>query len=300
MRRLIRELLISIYRALDRKRKLFPNGINRTLNFGHIKLNTNILDAGGYTYYNSRKSYEEYMSKLYYLINTALNPKIILDIGANYGFISSISASKMPQAKIIAIEPSKKLIPYIEKNFRLNDVKNYEILNSVCGDDDRSSYSFSINPFSSQDNRVLSPKSNWLIEKSNMISIDSILKNTTVDEPVFIKIDTQGFEQKVFAGGKSFLGSNKNWIIKTEFGPHWIKSQNSDPLKFLSDLVNRYEVAELPATIPYLTNNISDLFNFSFDSMSVEGFIKYLEKLDKNNLGWCDLIIRPKKNVNKE
>ena len=123
MRRLIRELLISIYRVLDRKNKLFPNGINRTLNFEHIKLNLNILDAGGYTYYNSRKSYEECMSKIYDLINTALNPRIILDIGANYGFISSISASKMPQAKIIAIEPSKKLIPYIEKNFMLNDVE---------------------------------------------------------------------------------------------------------------------------------------------------------------------------------
>ena len=179
----------------------------------------------------------------------------------------------------------------------LNHIKNYEILNSVCGHNDRSSYSFSINPFSSQDNRVSSPKSNWLIEKSNMISIDGILKDMPVDEPVFIKIDTQGFEQKVFEGGKSFLGSNKNWIIKTEFGPHYIKSQNSDPLIFLSDLVNRYEVAELPTTIPYLTNNISDLFNFSFDSTTIEGFIKYLENLDKNNLGWCDLIIRPKKDI---
>ena len=54
----IKKILTRIYLILDKKRRIFPKGINRTLNFGQIKLHTDILDAGGYDYYNSRKSYE--------------------------------------------------------------------------------------------------------------------------------------------------------------------------------------------------------------------------------------------------
>jgi len=295
MKEQLKNIMKLMYRKLDKKRRLFPKGKPRTLNIAGIKLKTDVLDAGGYDYYNSRKSYEECSSKLYDLIKDSLNPSLILDIGANYGFISSISSHKMPQAKIIAIEPSKKLIPYIKDNFELNGVKNFEILNSICGESDSNSYIFSIHPDSSQDNRVFAPKSNWVTEKVSMTCIDSVLKDATSSDSVFIKIDTQGFEEKVFAGGKNFLTAHNNWIIKTEFAPHWLKSQNTDPTNLLSHFVENYEVAELSPTIPYFTKSIDDLFKFTIQSKDIGPFIEYIEKLNVNNLGWCDLIIRPKK-----
>jgi FkbM family methyltransferase len=291
----MKNILKSTYLKLDKKRILFPKGIARKLSFNKIEFNTDILDDGGYNYYNSRKSYEECSSILYDLINKSINPNLVVDVGANYGFISCIAAIKMPQARIISIEPSKRLVPYIKSNFELNSVKNYRIINSICGETDSDSYYFSINPNSSQDNRVLAPKSNWSAEKTNMISLDTLLGDINSDESVFIKIDTQGFEEKVFDGAKKFLSSHNNWIIKTEFAPHWLYSQQTDPHKFLTYLVDNFEVSELTSTVSYYTESIEDLFKFKLTKERVEKFIKYIENLNVNNLGWCDLIIRPYK-----
>lgn len=181
----IEKLFVLMYHRLDKKKRIFPNGIKRRLEFGQVKLDTDILDLGGYLAYKTRKSYEECSSVLYPLVNKDYNPKLVLDIGANYGFISVLCAIKMPQAKVLAVEPSKKLIPYIEQNFRLNNVTNYEIIKAICGKSDLNSYNFSINPTSSQDNRVLKPESNWSSETIGMTCIDTVLKDVKPEESVY-------------------------------------------------------------------------------------------------------------------
>lgn len=291
------KFLVGLYLKLDKKKILYPKGKDRTKDFGLIKLKSDVFDRGGYHYYDSEKSYQEISSRLYYLINEALNPKYVLDIGANYGFISSVAALRMPQAKIIAVEPSEQLIPYIQANFEANKLKDFEILNSLCGDAVSDSHSFTINPYSSQDNRVVSPAANWISKKISMVSIDSILGNMDINDAIFIKIDTQGFEEKVFKGGESFLGSHKNWIIKTEFAPNWLKSQNTDPEAFLKKLVSQYDVAELPDNITYLTKNIDFLFENKITLSDIPNFINHIENTNENKLGWCDLIIRNKGRV---
>lgn len=283
-----------IYQKLDKRRVLFPRGIPVVLEIENIKLKSDVLDAGGYDYYKSRKSYEEYASKFYKLVDKAISPSIILDIGANYGFISSISAQRMPNAKVIAIEPSKKMIPYLRENLELNNVQDFEIINSVCGDKDSDTHVFSINPSSSQDNRVLAPKSNWISKQVSMTCIDSVLKDCSPEDSIFIKIDTQGFEEKVFEGGMGFFQTHQNWIVKTEFAPNWLRSQHTDPKKLLDFFVKNFDVAELPATIPFLTESVDDLFRSKIGLESTTEFIAYIEKLSNNKLGWCDLLIRPK------
>lgn len=291
------KFLVGLYLKLDKKKILYPKGKERIKDFGQIKLKSDVLDGGGYHYYDSEKSYQEISSKLYDLINDALLPKFVLDIGANYGFISSVAALKMPQAKIIAVEPSEKLIPYIEANFESNKLKNYEILNSLCGNTVSDSHDFAINPYSSQDNRVVSPDANWVSKKISMVSIDSILGNINANDGVFIKIDTQGFEEKVFEGAEVFLGSHKKWIIKTEFAPHWLKAQRTDPAKFLSKLVAKYDVAELPDNITYFTKNIDTLFENKVTSADIVKFVNHIENTNDKELGWCDLIIRSKDKI---
>ena len=287
---MIKYILLTLYR----KSGLFPKGIKKVYTFGDIKLSINLLDLGG-TYYNSRKSHEEKSSKLYDLIQAYNNPGTFLDIGANYGYISVIASRKFPQAKIIAVEPSKILIHYIHENFKLNNVKNFEVINAICGDSNNDSHSFSNNPSSSQDNRVIGTNNRWSKQTVPMYNINTLLEDAKNNEPVFIKIDTQGYEPNVFKGAEKFLSENDNWIIKSEFGPHWIESQGGDPEKFLRLLISKYDVVELPATIPFLTSSIESLFQDIIKENDIDRLLSHIIHLNRDNRGWVDLLIRPKK-----
>ena len=291
---MIRKFFLRLYKRLDKKQRLFPNGLKKNLKIGEISLIINELDSGG-LYYDSRKSYEELSSKLYDLIYEEYKPKIFLDIGANYGFISLISSLKIPSAKIIAVEAGKSLTPYIIENFRNNNIREGEVLNAICGEKDENTFNFSINPNTSQDNRVIGDNPAWKIEQVPMISIDTILKDCKDNEPVFIKIDTQGYEERVFKGGENFFHRNGNYLIKTEFAPYWLKSQGTNPEDFLSSLVDRFDVAELPATIPFFTESINDLFLNKIKKDNIALFLRHIENLSKNQHGWVDLLLRPLK-----
>jgi len=83
--------------------------------------------------------------------------------------------------------------------------------------------------------------------------------------------------------------------MKIEFAPMWLKSQKTDPNKFLFELVEKFDVAELPASIPYFTKSIDNLFDFKLNVNQINEFIEYLVKLNVDDRGWCDLIIRSKK-----
>lgn len=287
-------LLTRVVKKLNLQNYMFPNGLERILQIGDYKLSINELDSGG-TAYMSQASHREISNRLYELINKEFQPKVILDIGANYGFTSIVAHSKIKHAKVIAVEPSKSLIPYITRNFELNAIKDVEVINAICGELENEAYSFSLNPNTSQDNRVVGENKQWKKQTVPVVNIDSLLKGYDATDSAFIKIDTQGYEEKVFKGGENFLSRNNNWIIKTEFAPYWLKSQGSDPADLLTYLTKRYEVVESAESISFFHNSIDDLFTSPIEEKYVKEFTSYIENLHKDKSGWIDLLVRPKK-----
>jgi FkbM family methyltransferase len=279
---------------LKTKRILSPNGRAKVLKFHDISLKINEIDAGG-KQYDSRKSFEEILNPLYKLIQQELNPSAFLDIGANYGFISIIAAKYFPSAKLILVEPGVNLAQYIKDNMALNNITNYEFIDAICGEEEKTDVGFAINPYSSQDNRVVAPRKSWKVEMKKMVSIDGLLGNVDSTSAVFVKIDVQGFEEMVFKGGKRFFSTHKNWVAKSEFAPQWLSSQGSDATKMLAELVDHYEVVELTGRTPYQTKTLSEIFMHPLTPAEVKPFIQYITDLDRNGRGWCDILLRPRK-----
>src|SRR2546430_5618340 len=118
-----------------------------------ISLHVNSMDAGG-TQYDSKSSYEECASPLYAEIAKWLEPQLVIDIGANYGFTALVFAKRFPQAQLVLVEPSPLLEEYIRTNLSQNGVLNYELIMAACGKGNSGSISFALNPHGSQDNRV--------------------------------------------------------------------------------------------------------------------------------------------------
>ena len=262
--------------------------IKRTRRFNGVSLTINGIEKGGKAYFG-KNSYGEVINPFYSLIQRLYNPEIVLDIGANYGFLSCVYANVFKNAKVIAVEPSKKLCKYIHLN-RKNNSNDITVLRAICDKREGDIKDFSISPLNSQDNRVKGDSIFWLKEKLFTTSIDSILLKRKPFNFVFIKIDTQGYELEVFWGAEEYLLCHSNWLIKTEFAPFWLKKQGTNPQMLLEYLVNNFDVVDFKE-MSFKEYSINSLFKNKLNMEDVEPFINYIIDTDNKELGWTDLLI---------
>lgn len=270
----------------------------RTKNINGINLCVNTIDPGGKTYF-SPSYYKDVVNPFYQIIESLYSPNIVLDIGANYGFTSNLFAKIFKHSKTFAIEPSSQLIKFIEINKELNNTNNLTIVKAICDDSAGEEKNFSLNPIYSQDNRVQGESSLWFKEKVATTSIDSLLHAEEEVKFAFIKIDTQGFEERVFKGGEDFLKESSNWLIKTEFCPHCLSNQGTDPKKFLTELIEKYDVVDFNAMLQFNESSLEHLFTNKLKKEQIDGFIQYIMNFDHKNIGWTDLLIRSQQVTNK-
>ena len=148
----------------------------RLLNIGNLKLIVDFADAGGRQYASLSYPYKELNNPLNIEILRSINPHLIIDIGANYGFTGIVFASHFSQSNIILVEPSRKLCSYIKRNFEINKFSNYEILRYICGAEDIINSSISLHPSNSLDNRVSNIKG-WKRENVPTTTLNQILEN---------------------------------------------------------------------------------------------------------------------------
>jgi FkbM family methyltransferase len=267
-------------------------GNDKTFTFGSIKLTVDESDRSALLY-DAKSSYEELNSMLYPELSRRFNPDVVIDIGANYGFISLVSNKFFPNAQIVAVEPCSKLCGYIEKNFSQNGMTNFHLIDAICAEESGVNRSFSLNPAGSQDNRVIGENESWQSIQSKTISMSRITEEYHGNF-YFIKIDTQGYEQLVFEGGEAFMESASNWAIKTEFAPYWLKSQGTDPVAFLEYLVSRYDVAELPVRFGFKEDFLGTFAKRKIAFSEIADFVNHIQRNNKTARGWCDLMVLPK------
>lgn len=270
----------------------YHNHQNRHIKFGNLDLRLDSEDPTVQVY-SERFWHEEFQSYFFDDVRENLNPDIILDIGANYGVTSVFMKNKIPKAELICFEPNPELITYIHFNLKNNKIDNYKVNKSIVGATKLNKASFHINPSGSQDSRVIPIDITWPVVFVNQTTITEIMKNH-LGKKVFMKIDCQGYEKEILDGAYDFLLTNNDWLIKMEFDPSRLKSQSSDPSIFLSHLIKNFDIVEFPARYTFKTN-YKNLFDGNvIEANSSDKFLNYIIKLDRNDKGWVDLLIRPR------
>ena len=151
------------------------------------------------------------------------NIKTILDIGANDGHWSQEMRTLFPEAQIYAFEPLKDCFERMSK--RLAGDACFSGFNVGLGDTDgtteieRSSFhpSTSMLQMSSL-HKELYPKSRDLTpERIALRRLDSFERELTLSPDILIKMDVQGFEDKVIAGGSETIKKARVVIAETAF-----------------------------------------------------------------------------------
>jgi len=240
-------------------------------------------------WYKQRAAYEETSSLLYPLVREAGFERFV-DIGANYGLVGLLAARQgLP---VLCVEADPRLVAPIEQHFAANGLAYVALVNAIAGAHDDPSTTFCFNPSSTLDNRVDMP--DWeRVPVPTVRMADVIARHGFDAGPLFIKIDTQGFEENVLAGLAPFLESRADWAIKMEFAPHWLESQGTDPRALLRGLAARHEVCEFPERITWGTRSFDDLFGVAITPDTADEFVGYVRNLNYHDRGWVDLLLRP-------
>ena len=264
------------------------------ISVGELRLRVLAANANDAPWYLQRKTFEEKQSLLYPLIR-AEGFSNFIDIGANYGFISMLARRAAPAMRVLSIEADPQVAELIEGNFVLNGLAPPEVVNAVAGAECRDSAPFSLNPSSSLDNRVSMPS--WEQSSLPMRTVEPILSERAVEGSCFFKIDTQGYERHVLSGMQALLDRRSDWVIKMEFAPHWLRSQGTDPLSCCATWWAATRSPSTPSASPTRRPAWPRCSTRPLAATELEAFLQHVISLDRDGLGWVDLIARPRAGI---
>jgi FkbM family methyltransferase len=147
----------------------------------------------------------------------------VIDIGANQGQFSITMSELLPDAKILAFEPLPDCFATLQQ--KMQGVSNFTGFNVALGDSS-GRLTFEQNIFSpsssflpmSSVHKKLFPYADSSEEVSVKVELlDDFYDQLKIIEPLFIKVDVQGYEDKVLRGGSKIFQQAKLVMIETSF-----------------------------------------------------------------------------------
>jgi FkbM family methyltransferase len=162
-------------------------------------------------------------SMMFRLSKMGINPKTILDIGAFEGMFTKSAHHVFPGATIHAFEPIRK--SYIKLSRLKSSILNFNCYNIALGDKENEEpiNVSSFAPSSSllkmdKTHKEACPYSAGESEEQIVIKrLDEVFKNKDFNRPVLMKIDVQGYENFVLAGGSETLKQTDYLVCELSF-----------------------------------------------------------------------------------
>ena len=136
----------------------------------------------------------------------------ILDIGANFGYLSLVWAKSICRTgRIISFEPSKNVFNSFSKSVKINKLgERIQIKNVAVGNENKSVDLFFENSTSAN---VLESNYSNLLETIQMIRIDDFVENEKLKACHLMKIDVDGIELDILKGSLKTLKKFKPIVI---------------------------------------------------------------------------------------
>lgn len=157
--------------------------------------------------------YEYELTRL--INNLATNGGIMLDVGANFGYFSTLWANKNPNNKVHAFEASPLNLAPLENNIKKNNLSNRIILNPFAAGNENGTIKFNLAIEQNQTGwgGISIDNSSNLVEVK-VITLDKYCSENDISEIEVLKIDTEGADTWVIYGAENMI---KNKAIKNVF-----------------------------------------------------------------------------------
>ncbi len=208
-------------------------------------------DVDTYFYINN---FEKYTMEFF--SNIITNNDIILDIGANIGIYSLLSASQIKNnISIYSFEPSDEIYNELIKNIELNGFQNIKCFNTAIGD-----YEGRIKLKMCKDhayNTIEEISMRPIIEvvEKSITTISNFCNQNNIDHIDILKIDVEGAEYRVIKGAELYLIQRRAPIILCEYN----RIVHNNNMEILTNLEN--SLIEYGYVIYYLNKKRLKRFN---------------------------------------
>ncbi len=167
--------------------------------------------------YNPRYSLGEYA----YV--ASLDIRTVIDVGAHTGEFARMIKTILPNAALFCFEPLREEFARLQQQMPNGD--GFKAFNYALGERNetveihRSSYaqSSSLLPMAELHKEAFPLSAGHTTETVEVKRLDDVLKGFELKPEIAIKIDVQGFEDKVIAGGPETIGKAKAIIIEVSF-----------------------------------------------------------------------------------
>ena len=135
---------------------------------------------------------------------------VILDIGANYGFISlALQSNLSKDTKIVSFEPHPEIASVFQQSVTRNEMSNITIENVAVGSDD---CNIELNLYGQSSNILNIHNKLMGTTTIKQINLDNYLLAKNI-QPNYIKIDVDGYELNVLKGLKATITAWKPIMV---------------------------------------------------------------------------------------
>jgi FkbM family methyltransferase len=146
-------------------------------------------------------------------------------VGANVGQFAVAAAKLFPDARVYSFEPNPEVVPKLRATvYSLPNVTVHEFgLGDANGELEffvnRDSQVSSFLPLGERRRQAFPDSTVERTTKVQVRTLDSVFTETHVEAPVMLKLDVQGFEDRVLKGGQQALDAVDYVVMETAIAP---------------------------------------------------------------------------------
>lgn len=156
--------------------------------------------------------YELFLYKAYRLPDTFFsNATCIIDAGAHIGLASLYFLSQSPQAKIISIEPDAENYSILQENLE-SMIQSGKVMPLYAALDNKEGILTITRSQFSYNSKVGNDPAG---DKVNAVSLNSLIASNSIETIDILKIDVEGFEQRIFSENIEWVDHVMNIILET-------------------------------------------------------------------------------------
>jgi FkbM family methyltransferase len=219
------------------------DGVRATGEVGEIL--SSPLDRTVFASYATTGTWARSTNALFTRFFTESRGGIYLDIGANIG-LTTIPIAHLPDVQCFAFEPAPENFRNLQANVRANcDAGKVQTL-QVALFERESELEFELSNYNLGDHRIrldaTVDRGERQVVRVKAIPLDS-LDLGEPDQPLGVKIDTQGAEPFVIAGGRKTLARAR--LLVLEWCPYLMAKMGADPTVILNILSASFRVGRV-------------------------------------------------------
>jgi FkbM family methyltransferase len=154
---------------------------------------------------------------------SSLNIRTVLDIGAHAGEFAKMIAQMLPGVSVISFEPLKE--EYRRLEAEMCRIPNARALNFAIGDQNQTlemhrsdfSQSSSLRKMTDLHKEAFPESAGASAEQVEVRRLDDVIAGISIAPEILMKIDVQGYEDKVLAGAPVTLAKTRAVIVEVSF-----------------------------------------------------------------------------------